>query len=834
MVLMLAALATLFPAITCPSAEADANLVSQKIQALGVRDDTLSSDQQPFTWLWDRREQLVLPLVGGLQSTNLESARQCLRILDGVQPAPAVEAALLQISQLPQHPLRAGAILSLCRFASSPRVMNLLKSSWTNAVIFPDAGDRATLAEAAGLRLESAGLLGSVLATSQSEWNCLEIIRRLATNGTPAALSILSQSAVDPRWLVASAARLALAQADPAAHGLTPAQRVFLETTGLGFKETSQDHNARYKKLAALPHDEIRPLLRHMLTTDQGGDAAHLYGLCHDSETLPEIRRRALTEESWRARPFIVAWLRLDESEQPVRELLDKIRTVEGEFQKDDILLAIAESDLPLRRQLAFFRAVRDQLNLSALVARVLARTSQPVVLAALFNDETNLTALGEFARSVAMSPQPEYEKPLRRAVGIIATASPSDLQSSADPVCAILEAAAAMPIKGLDAPARRLMDTPNPPVAIAAARLAAAGGHRSAALALLHRELGSAEPGVRHEAAESLLQIPCANDPERRQREQAVLALLGQPAEDFALRVLTTCAGPPTITQLEPQLDGTNIPIARYAAWVLAQSSNPVVARKALRRLALHALFCNQVYQQGSGIDFEIAPQLFFHQSTGWLSSNASITHAISGVQIPADLILPARLDAAEQTFLIRDYRDVQTSMRQDVLADYFMMFRSPFGHPPADATYLPLLAVAAREDSELHCLYVQGRKVAHFPYRQAAAQNIARLTGKPATYLGLTGESLAADQVPSQPYPGQDLLVARFLLDRIQAAGLKDRPATDRDWSCVGYFNHLIQHLTDEQQQFGSRLTDAILQEARRRQLGPTLKNAGFYLWR
>ena len=90
-----------------------------------------------------------------------------------------------------------------------------------------------------------------------------------------------------------------------------------------------------------------------------------------------------------------------------------------------------------------------------------------------------------------------------------------------------------------------------------------------------------------------------------------------------------------------------------------------------------------------------------------------------------------------------------------------------------------------------------------------------------------------LAADQVPLQPHPDQDQLIARLLLDRIQAANLKERPATDRDWSRVGYFNDLIQNLTDEDK-FGAALKDALLREAGRREFGSALKNAGFGLWR
>jgi hypothetical protein len=810
----------------------DATLVNQKIQALGVRDDTLPYEQQPYAWLWERREQLVAPLVAGLQSTNLESARQCLRILDGVKPTPALEEALLAIGSDSQQQLRAEATLSLCRFAGDPRAAALLESAWTNVAVFTNASDRATFAEAVGHRPEAAAMLASLLATNQEPWVCAESIRRLATNGTPAALSALSQAATDKRWRVAAEARLALAKADQKGHGLTAAQKEFLQTAGFGFKEDDEQYRARCQKLAALPHDELRPLLRQMLNTDQAGQAALLYGLCHDAEALPEIRRQALAEEGWRASPFIAAWLLLDESDRPIDELLEVVRKAKSEFRQADTLRAVACADLPQARELAFFRAVRDQLKMPRAAAEAIARASRPVLLAALFEEETDLTALGEYARLAALAPKPEYEKPLRRAVAIVASASPSVLQASAYPVRTILGAAAAQPLRGLDVAVLRLLDAPEPQVAVAAARVAAGGAQRDKALGLLHRELGNKEKDVRREAAQSLLQLPCANDSERLQREQAVLTLLGQPTEDYALRVLITCAGPETVKRLEPRLDGTNLPAARYAAWVLAQSSEPKAAHKALRRLALHALFCHEIYQQGSGIDFEVAPDLRFHQTSQRLNPGAYPDTARSGVQIPSNLMLPAGLDAAEQVFLVRDYRELLTSRREYVMGSYFMLFQRPFGQP-TDATYIPLFEAAAREDPELKALYVQGRKVAHCPHRQAAAQNLARLTGKPASYLGLARESLAHDQCPPQPYPDQNLLVARFLLDRVQAANLKARPGSDRDWSRVGYFNDLILRLTDEQQ-FGAGLRDALLEEAQHRQLGQTLKTAGLSLWR
>jgi hypothetical protein len=821
------------PATAASASAPDAALASQKIQALGVRDDTRPYEERPYDWLWERREQLTGPLIAGLQSTNLETARQCLRILDGTKPSPALEQALLAVASDPHHQLRPEATLSLCRFAGDPRARALLESMWTNTLVFPDAGRRATLAEAVGHRPEAAALLTSLLATNQESWICVDIIRRLETNGTPAALATLTQAAGDKRWLVAAQARLALAHADPRGHALTAAQTDFLENSRVGGKETGESHHARYAKLAQLPLDEIRPLLRHMLTTDQAGDAALVCGLAHDSDALPEIRRQAQVEQGWRASPFIEAWLLLDPSSQPTDELLAMLGGTANELRQEHILRAVAQAQLPLSRQLAFFRAVRDKLKLRSAVAGSISAAGQPALLAALFSDESDLTALGDYARQTRSAPDAQFEQPLRRAVELVAGTPASALQPLAYQAAAILEAAAAQRLGGLDAAALRLLDTPVPEVAVVAARLAAGGPHREKALSFLHRKLSDPDKYLRAEAAANLQQIPCANDAERRQREQVILALLDQPAADYALRVLTTCAGPRTISQLEPRLDTTNVPAARYAAWVLAQAPDPAAAHKALRRLALHALFCHQIYQAGAGIDFEVAPDLYFHQTTERLNPGTYPDTAPSGLQIPSDLMPPANLDASEQAFLVRDYHNLLLSMRQNAAGNYFMLFAPPMWGRTGDSSYVPFFTSAAREDPELRALYVQGRKVACFPNRQAAAQNLARLTGKPAAYLGLKGETLAHDQTPPQPYPGQDQLVARHVLDRLQAAHLKQPPVSDSDWAHVGYFNNLIAHLTSDDQ-FGSDLKTALLQEAQRRHIDPDLKAAGCLLWR
>ena len=809
-----------------PAAELDPALVQQKIQALGVRDD-LRPESEAYAWLWERRQDVVQPLIAGLQSTNIETARRCLRILDGVKPTRELEDALLQIAENPRHQLRGPVVLSLCRFSSEPRARGLLESNRTNTVLLPTPSDRATIAEALGYRNEAAVLLADMLATNTDTLVSFQLIDRLATNGAPLALSTLTRTSMNSHWKLATHAQLALAWADPAGHPLTTAQKRFLEDTGRRFKEGNENFNARTRELASLPWNEISPLVRRMLNTDEAAEATIICGFSHQTDILPEIKRGVSTARD--PEPFIVAWLLLDDSQEPIDATLERIRTASD---PENMIRTVARSEVPVARQLVLFRAVRHQLHMAAVVARGFHSVEHSSLFVTLFAEETDLVALGDYASTAAQHPKPEYDELVRRALEIAGNASTSEMTRCTFAITSILEAAAAQHLYSTNAV--QLLERSEPQIAIAAARVVASGPDRNKAFVVLHHELANPKEETRRQAAQALGSIPCHDDTERHSREQAVLNLLDQPAEDYALRVLTTCAGSETVRRLEPRLDGTNMAAARYAAWVLAQSPATNTATKALRRLALHALFFHQSYQSGEGIDFEIAPHLMFHQDLGGFPVSA--WDGDSTVSIPPDLMLPIELSSVEQTFLIRDYRDLLTNGRWGD-NEYFFMFHYPhyLQTPAPDRTYISFFEVAAREDTELKVLYVRGQKVAHFPNRQIAAQQLTRLTGKPASYLSLTGESLHHDQVPMEPYRDQTRLLARFLLDRIESASLSQTRTTDPYWSPVNACNRSLEWLCSETELgFGASLLEALRKEAETRNMVPALKAAGLTFWR
>jgi hypothetical protein len=144
-----------------------------------------------------------------------------------------------------------------------------------------------------------------------------------------------------------------------------------------------------------------------------------------------------------------------------------------------------------------------------------------------------------------------------------------------------------------------------------------------------------------------------------------------------------------------------------------------------------------------------------------------------------------------------------------------------------------LPFFRVVIREDPYLTALHVRGQIVAHFPSRKAAAGIIARITGRPAAYLGLGGEELDSAAVPEKPYEKQHELIARFELGRIEAARFAGRPERDREWARVGAYDDILRHLAEEEQ-FGQELKTELLAESRRRGLAEALQAAGFSFWR
>jgi hypothetical protein len=417
----------------------------------------------------------------------------------------------------------------------------------------------------------------------------------------------------------------------------------------------------------------------------------------------------------------------------------------------------------------------------------------------------------------------------VRRALAVLRSRGAAEsLGDAATSARAVLDASIALGLSGIEADLSPMLTAPDRQVRRNAACAAALQRDGGEALARLYDELG----GERREwAAACLMRLPSRAEAERSRREAAILALLGKPAEDFALRVLVTCAGPKTAAALLPILEGPSLPRAVHAAWVLAQSAQPDIASRARRRLALHGLLHHGAEPlspvQHMGMRFLVAPGLVFAQSWG---STRYRDEDQARVVLPFDLLPPRRLDQQEVDFLIRDYRAGLAGN-----ADF-----DPFSPAPwfntllsqTDASYAPFFQVLAREDPRLGTWRVNGRKVAYYPHRQLAAEVVARMTGRPASYLGLLGEALDSATIPAEPYAGQNNLIARLLLERMVADGATQPTPPAQGWPRRWDYEGLLDKLVRDDY-FGPELKAAIREEASRRGLSDALRAAGLRLW-
>ena len=289
-------------------------------------------------------------------------------------------------------------------------------------------------------------------------------------------------------------------------------------------------------------------------------------------------------------------------------------------------------------------------------------------------------------------------------------------------------------------------------------------------------------------------------------------------------MRLLVTCGGEKSIKVLSAILDDRDAQCAVYAAWVLAQLPDKAAAAVAVRRVAIFGMFHHEIYQQGAGIDFVIAPDLYFHQATERLNPDP-IAHATGEgtVRIPASMLAPFPLNAAEQQYAIRCYRQADAAgsphgTTEHLLATWQVGANWP--SPPqrqaaVHESYLPLLRVIASEDSRVKPLMVKGQVVAHFQYRQLAAKAIVAIAKKRAVYRGLAGETLDSEAFPS-PYLNQNQLLAKYFVDRVEKARLPQTPESGPQWEQVNTHQAAAFRLDRE---FGSKVLDAIRQEAERR---------------
>lgn len=844
-----AAASTSIPARSPAEETPDPTVVRQKIQALSVRDDSLPQKEQPRQWLWDRKAQVVSELIAGLEYKDPAVAKACLEILDRVKlpesERKALVDALVRIAGDQASDLHAPATLSLCHFADEPRAAKVLEAAVADAASFPDPQNRATIAEALGRKAQATALLVPLLQVppyTEYDYKLAELVTRIGELGDPSAIAPLDKLAAESaHWSVIAAARLSLSRIDPRGHTLTADQQTFLKDSGWRGKITMEGLQKKWRELANLKRDEVRPLVLRMLRTQSNSDEAlYILQLWHDTAALPEVRAilEALpnNEVPFKRQNFLAACFSLDDTDQTAKDIVAMIGgNHDDEFFNLPVVRGVASALAPNERKLATLRLIRDKAKGSLVPQSLfsLEGDSAPL-LTPLMSEETNLLALGTYAEVAARDPQKRFGELLRGALGKI---DPREVVGYAGITSArkILDACAFYNLADCGKLADRLLAAPESPVRSAAARLSAKfGGDRPKALAVLFQELQSDNKDNRRVAADCLADVPCLDEAERRSREAALLEHVGKPTEDAALRVLSTCAGPLTVERFAPLLEGPDVSRAVYAAWVLAQGPKGPAQEKALRRLAVYAMFHHQVYQQGEGIDFTVAPNRWFHQGTGGRSGPET-----SPVRIPDAWLVPFKLDADEQLFAVRAYRHLDccsVGMACHVMSGPWRMYSRGVG-PGWDASHLPLLRAIAAEDPYVELFHVQGRLVAHFKYRKAAAEVVATLTGQKATYTGLGGEQIDSADVPREPYQNQDVLVARFKLDRIEALLARPESADSkaRLTDCINEVQNLIQRERGyEQEQFGEGLRTALLAEADRRKITDKLAKEGFWMFR
>lgn len=807
----------------------DPKTVDAKISALGLEDDVLPYDERPEIWLAQRMDAVMPRLIERLNDRDTRIATNCLALLRKSTATNTVLEALLPIARNAKHPINPQVILALSPCAD-PRVKPLLTKALHDTQRFPDPQVRAQLAAAAGEPEEAVRLIVTLLADRKSEWDTMKRIETLGKIGHAAAIAPLERLTGDSEWGVAVEACLALARIDLAGHGLTRDQEQFLRRSRQGLKASYEDHLAAWRELAALNRDEIRPYVLRMIASDNPAPGLVVLQTWKDREALPEIVRLMNQEKSpYQQAAFAVAYLDIEGGDTSIRDTLGLVAG--GRYPLEALLQRVSVSTLTPERKLRFFREVRatvaSRTPWDLAGGLVLNGNDSPTILRQLIQDETNVTALARYVFRASHGEPRRFGSEIVLALSRALQQGPVT-DTDAGAIQEILDACAAYRSKDVGLLAAPLLQSSQPGVRTAAARVigTCGGGDRSQAMSVLHDALASADRPLADQAVAALMDVPCQNEAERAAREQVVLGHLGQPSEDAVLRVLVTCCGTQGVARLTPLLDGDSVPRALHAAWILAQGPDAAARTNALRRLAIHAMFNRQIYQQGEGIDFPIVRNLAFHQTTGAFRPGAYERPGSRDPKIPFELLGPLELDGAEQAFSVRAYRHAVA---------VFPRRQFGWGIFPARGTrynssYVPLLRVIAAEDPWLDGLHVKGKLVAHFPIRKQAAEALALVTGAPAAYHGLEGEIIDSAGAPPEPYRDQDRLIARYAVDFVAAAGLRGVPQSDADWQARGIRDDMLRIWIEE---FGQPLAAEIRREADRRGLTEAFREARFRLW-
>ncbi len=815
----------------------------EKIQALGLRDDTVEYQEQPLRWLRERRSQFLPQLIEGLDNEKTRIALGCLEVLDGMTESKDFLQVLLRIAGDHKHPIHKEATLSLCPFAENEPARKILEKALIDTITFDDPQQRAAIAVALDRKTEAVTLLAPLLESQKEEYKIIELIRWLGEIGHPSALESLIKFSSDSRWFLAKESYLALAMINPERYGLTAEQRQFLTESSTRFKENWPDQIKRWKKLAGLNRKEIRSLVMQMIHSDRPEPALIVLQIWQDKEALPEIEEimKAGDVKGWQLRMFIAAYLNIEGTDASIANVIAMVKNrhpSQGGMAgpnflvffhgENEVVLAVTQSIMPDEHKLLVLSRFRDEFG-SLAVAGALpgggAETAE--IVRVLMAKETDIPALGEYVKIAARDPEKSFDKEVYAALERLAgkeSLSPDETTGAS----LIFDGCATYELPGSGKLADKFLSPATAlPVRMAAARVSAIlGGSRREALQILCERLSNSNPEVRKSSSGYLASIKCQNDTERAEREDIILSHLGQPTEDYALRVLTTCAGKRAAEMLLPILDENSVPRAVYAAWVLTRHPDQTVRQKALRRLAVYALFNHQIYQAGAGIDFAIAPDLTFHQVTENLNRRG-MEQKPDPAHIPDELLVPFTLDEGEQEFAIRAYRYCRLNI---LFHEFPPWYLRPVSGIPWDTSHLFLFLIIAREDPQLGILYVKGEKVAHFENRKAAAALISGITKEKASYTGLAGEEIDSEQVPLQPYQNQNTLIARHILDQIQTTEIPKSPVDTVQYNKRAALERMIHNLTEE---LGDELKEELVAESNHRNITAELKQTGFSIW-
>jgi hypothetical protein len=736
---------------TAPTAVSiDYAVVREKIGMLGVRDDSLSYDERPAYWLKQRRQHVTGELIAGLDHTERRVALGCLDVLKGVKDNPKLLDTLIRIARQKDHPIHVEATCRLCDYAEDERAHKLLDAAWRDEQRFKDARWRSRMAAAVGREAAAVELIVPLLRQDR-EYEVVKIIEQLGQVGHDSAIEPLEPFRQDRRWKVAAEAYQVLASIDPQGHGLTEGQVHFLQESSRGSKGGWQSLVGQWKELISLKRTEIYHLVLANIHTDRPWAGLVLLQLWQDKQASPALKELMEGKDVvWRWACFAAAYLGVEGTTRSIDAVIRDIRE-RSDVQFNDwarcCLSEVVESVMPVERKLAVLSAFREQIS-PLLVAYGLraAGEDQAALLGSMLKAETDWRAVTVYIQIAAADEQKRYKK----HVELVLDRFVETLEKNEGAISAILGASVNYSLPGTGKKIESLLSHPQMRIRIAAVGPAALlGGDRARALAILFESLGQQDSLLRKLSAEQLMRIPYLSEEEARERETIVLRHVGTASEDYALRVLITCAGRKTAQMLLPIMDEPDVQRALYAAWVLSQHPDEKVKDKGQRRVNLYKILRRQPGQAGSSIVFDIAPGLRFYQrSKGFEIIPGGSEQREKAAFANRDRYIPANLDEKEQEFSVRAYRHTLS------LKNYhYFSIRGLWAPYIWDQSHLPLLEVIAQEDPLTRKLIIQDKPVVQYPRRREAARAIARIKSRKASHRDLSGDQADSEQMLGAP---------------------------------------------------------------------------------